>query len=97
MKKFSRLAVAALWPLALCACQTLADVDLSDSGIKARVESQLQAERGLDISHIDLDVHNRIITVSGLVHSWNEKMTVERIVRRTPGVEQAVVNIVIQE
>jgi osmotically-inducible protein OsmY len=98
MNSVARLAVVAIWSLGLCGCfQDLSGVDVSDSGIKDRIESQFQVQRGLDTSHLDLDVHNRIVTVSGLARSWNEKIAIEKIVRRTPGVEQTVLNIVISE
>lgn len=86
-------------PFALAGCfyQQLSEAELSDPGIKARLEAQLQAEPGLDLRYVTVDVHARVATVSGLVRSWNEKRTVERIARRLQGVEQAVINLVIQE
>ena len=98
MKSLKALAALVALSAALSACyRNLAGVDLSDAAIKARIEAQLQAHREVDPRHLVLDVHARIATVSGVVRTWEERLLVEQIVKRTAGVEQALVNLVIQE
>jgi osmotically-inducible protein OsmY len=88
------LAVAAL----ASACgENLSEADKSDPGIRARVEANLAAHRELDLKFITLDVHSGIVTVSGLVHSWEEKQLVQRVVNQTGGFQQAIFNLAIQE
>ena len=98
MKSLVRLAAAPLLALSLGAClENLSDAELSDPGIKARIEEQLKATRGLDMRYITLDVNHRVVTLSGIAASWQEKQAISNIVRRTQGVEQAVINLVVQE
>jgi osmotically-inducible protein OsmY len=73
------------------------EVDASDSSIRARLESQFQATKGLDLRYVTLDVHSRIVTLSGLVNSFEDKRTLVRIATKTQGVDQVVDNLVLQE
>ncbi len=60
--------------------------DISASGIKLHIVEQLQAEV-LDGAHaIDVQVHDGHVTISGTVHSMNERRCVEDSVRSAPGV-----------
>lgn len=79
------------------ACATTQPLDNSDSGIKARVEANLEAHRDLDLRYVTLDVHSRVVTVSGLVNSWNDQRTITRIVESTKGIDQAIINLVTRE
>ena len=98
MKLASRLAVLTLLVCAFGACvENLSEADKSDPGIRARVEANLAAHRELDLRYVTLDVHSGVITLSGLVHSWDEKQAVEHIVNATGGFQQAVFNLAIQE
>lgn len=91
-----------LWALALCAAvgcapPQLSDADLSDPGIKARLESELRQQKDLDLRYVNIDVNNKTVNVSGIVNSWDQKLKIERIVRGLTGVEQSLVNVVVQE
>lgn len=92
-------ALAALLLLAtLSACfRSTQEVDYSDPALKARIDSALQAEPELELKYVSLDVHERVVTVSGLVSSWNQKQRIYTIVRDTRGVEQVVLNLLIQD
>ena len=72
-------------------------VDTSDPAITARIKTDLKAQPGLSIRFLDIDTHMGIVTLSGVVESSQQRRTIERIARRTRGVEQVVVNILIQE
>lgn len=82
----------------LAACfRSTQEVDYSDPALRARIESALQAEPELELKYVSLDVHDRVVTVSGLVPSWNQKQRIYTIVRDTRGVDQVVLNLIIQE
>lgn len=92
------LACALAWLAAgLSACRTAQPLDMSDSGIKARIEANLEARRDLDLRYVTLDVTARVATVSGIVNTWNERRTIERIVESTKGVDSALINLVTRE
>ncbi len=44
-----------------------------------------------------LDVHQRIVTISGIVPSWDNRYEIERVAKRLEGVDQVLVNLVVQE
>ncbi len=94
----SRLALAGLLALCLGGClrRGVAE-DLSDPVLKARLESRLKSEPDLDVRYVSLDVHTGVVTVSGLVNTQREKQAITRIVRSEKGVEQALVNVLVQE
>ena len=97
MRKRIALLPAAL-ALSLAACVgSLSPAENSDAAIRARIEAALQAQGSLDLSHVDIDVHAQIVTVSGVVRTWEEKNTIERIVRRSRGVDQSLINLVVSE
>jgi hypothetical protein len=91
------LALAALTATLGACVENLSEADRSDPGIRARVEANLAAQRDLDLRYVTLDVHAGIVTVSGLVHSWDEKRKIERIVNGTGGFQQAIFNLAIQD
>lgn len=84
--------------LALGAC--LADqqaLDLTDAGVKARIEANLKSQPDLDLRYVTVDVHQGVATISGLVINWDDEKLIERIVKRTKGVDQGIFNLVTQE
>jgi osmotically-inducible protein OsmY len=91
------LVVVVLAAFAAGCSENLSEADRSDPGILARLQANLQAHRELDLKYVTLDVHSGIVTVSGLVHTWDERRLVEKIVNDTGGYQQAVVNLAIQE
>ena len=88
---------AALIP-AFCGCfQNLSETEASDPGIKARLESQLRAQPGLDLRRLDIDVHSRVITFSGLADSRDDKERISQIAHGIAGADQVIINITVQE
>lgn len=88
-----------LLALAVSGCfpHQLSEAELSDPGIKARLEDQLHADSHLDLRYVTLDVHQRIVTISGIVPSWDNRYEIERVAKRLEGVDQVLVNLVVQE
>lgn len=83
--------------LAGCASTRLSEAELSDPGIQARLDERLRANRSLDLRYVTLDVHDKVVTVSGSVPSWENSRDIERTARRLEGVDQVMNNLVIQE
>jgi osmotically-inducible protein OsmY len=90
-------ALAVALALAGCAGPQLTEAELSDPGIKARVEERLRAEPNLNIRFISVDAHERVVTISGLVDSLSDRWRVERLVRAVPGIEQVFVNLAFKD
>lgn len=86
--------------LTLAACAGMpagSDADLSDPGIQANLEASLRAQKGLNLRTVTIDVHSKIVTISGLIDTFENRSLIRRIVRETRGVEQVIDNLVIQE
>ncbi|MFA6317800.1 MAG: BON domain-containing protein [Elusimicrobiota bacterium] len=92
------LLFAALAGLAACVGMPAAgDADISDPGILASIESALQSQRGLRPSTVSIDVHARIVTLSGLVDTWEQKDAIRRAAKEARGVEQVIDNLLLKE
>lgn len=72
-------------------------VELSDAAIKARIETELQAQSDLNLQYVTIDVNDGVVTVSGLVGTFAEKQVIGRVIRRIRGVDQLLLNVVTQE
>jgi osmotically-inducible protein OsmY len=86
--------------LALCAAGCMRSVqpeDDSDPAIKARVELALRGRKDLDIRFITVDVYHGLVTISGIVPALEQIRAIERLIKTTPGVEQLMDNVVVQE
>ncbi|MFA6003209.1 MAG: BON domain-containing protein [Elusimicrobiota bacterium] len=77
--------------------RNLEPVDMTDSGIKARLELSLRSQADLNLRYVTVDVYSGVATISGLVNSQREKDLISRIVRQTRGVDQAAINVVVPE
>ena len=98
MKAFLRLLTAALLAAGLSGCmRNMEPVDLSDAAIKARIEVALRSQPNLDLRYLSIDVDTGVVTLSGVLNSLREKDLVTRIARRTKGVDQVLVNVLIPE
>lgn len=63
---------------------------LSNVTITNKVRSQLLANRVTSGMEIDVETHNRVVTVSGAVHSEAEKVLTYWIVKNTQGVKRVI-------
>jgi osmotically-inducible protein OsmY len=85
---------------ALCGAACMRNVqpeDDSDPAIKARVELALRGRKDLDIRFISVDVYHGLVTISGIVPALDQIRAIERLIKTTPGVEQLMDNVVVQE
>ena len=98
MRYLARLLLLSTLVLPWAGCiENLSEADRSDTSIKLRLETELGARKDLNIRYVQITVDQRIVTVSGVVGTWDEKEAIERIVRHTRGVEQALINLAVQE
>jgi len=98
MRGWPRLLAAAVLASVLSGClRNMDPVDMTNAGIKARIESELRGQTNLDLRYVTLDVDNGVVTVSGMVNSFREKDLLYRIARRVRGVDQVIDNIIVQE
>jgi len=98
MKDWKRIFAVALLAAGCCACtRNVEPVDLSDSGIKARIETTLHGQSGLDIRYVTVDVVSRVVTVSGIARTYEDRDRIARIARRARGVDQVIVNLLVPE
>ena len=71
--------------------------DDSDPAIKARIQLSLQGRKDVDARFVTIDVTNALVTISGIVPSSDQIQIIDRIAKRTPGVDSVMDNLVIQE
>jgi osmotically-inducible protein OsmY len=84
--------------MALSACRgEVQPVDTSDPGIKARIEAKLRGRPDLDIRYITVDVVDGAVTVTGIVPTRTQIREIDHLVKRTKGVEAALINLVLNE
>lgn len=88
------LASAAPWTGCV---RELAQIDMSDAGIRARVLKELKTRPNLDISLMQVTVHVRNVYLSGFVNSYESRRLLENTLRRVAGVRSVVNNTVVQE
>jgi osmotically-inducible protein OsmY len=79
-----------------CAHQTQA-VNDSDPAIRARIEAQLRGRSDLDVRYVSIDVEHGVVTISGIVSSSEDIRTIDKLIKRTHGVDQLLNNLVVQE
>ena len=75
----------------------LAQIDMSDAGIRARVLKELKAHPELDISLLQITVHVRNVYLSGFVNARKTRRFLEDFVRRVAGVRAVINNTVVNE
>jgi osmotically-inducible protein OsmY len=86
-----------LCALAAACTRAVQPEDDSDPAIKARVETILHGRKDIDIRYISIDVNSGVVTLSGIVPAPEQIPLIERLVKRTPGVDQVMDNVVVQE
>jgi osmotically-inducible protein OsmY len=96
--KGTALGLALLFALAGAGCtRSVQPEDDSDPAIKARVEIALHGRKDIDLRYVSIDVNGGVVTLSGIVPAPEQVPIIERIAKRTAGVEQVMNNVVVQE
>lgn len=98
MKALARALLLASLAAAGAACaSTEQAVDNSDAGIKARIEVAIRGRKDLDASHVSVDVEGGVVTLSGIVPSPEQRIVIDRLVKRMSGVDTLLDNLLVQE
>ena len=98
MKIAAGLLISTVLALGAAGCvKEVNEADYSDSGIKERLELDLRAKKGLDLRFVTVDVHSGVVTLSGMTSSYEERDTIGAIAKKLSGVEQVIVNLIVQE
>lgn len=59
---------------------------ISDNDVKTHVEHELEWDAGVDATALAVAVNSGVVTLTGTVHSYNEKVAAERAAKRVKGV-----------
>jgi osmotically-inducible protein OsmY len=96
--KDTALGLVLMFALASAACtRSVQPEDDSDPAIKARVEIALHGRKDIDVRYISIDVNGGVVTLSGIVPAPEQVPLIEKLAKRTPGVDQVMNNVVVQE
>ena len=93
---FLAAVLALAGPLTGCT-HRLAHLDMSDSGIRARVLAELKGHPELNLRYMQINVHMRVAYLSCMVESEQMKNEIAKVVRRIPGVRHVIVNLLISD
>ena len=70
---------------------------LRDSALKGAIISALKQQKGLDISHVYVDVDAGAVVISGMVDSAQQEKLLEKIVYHVRGVKEPAFNLAVKE
>jgi hyperosmotically inducible periplasmic protein len=83
-------AAAAILVFALTGCQAMtgksAGRNVDDAAITASVKSTLVANKAVNLTRIDVDTNNGVVSLNGVVDSAQQKDRAEQLTRRVDGV-----------
>ncbi|MDE2290602.1 MAG: BON domain-containing protein [Elusimicrobia bacterium] len=97
MTKRLLLCLALLAGSAAACAPRLTPAELTDPAITARVKAVLDGHPELDLRYLDVDTHDRIVTISGMTDSIYAKQRIADLVRHVAGVSQVVVNLAVED
>ena len=76
--------------LALVGCQAMtgktAGQNVDDASLTASVKSTLVADKAANLTRIDVDTNNGVVSLNGVVESAQQKARAEELARRVDGV-----------
>ncbi len=68
-----------------------------DSTLKGSIVSALKQQKGLDLSHVEVDVDAGMVVISGMVDSIQQEKLIEDIVYHVRGVKEPTFNLAVKE
>jgi hyperosmotically inducible protein len=97
--KLSSIVLATLLVLSGCTSMTgqTAGHYVDDSTITASVKAKLVAEKTANLTRIDVDTTNQVVTLSGIVASADDKARAEQLARQIGGVKSVKNNLQVQK
>ena len=82
--------IVGLMFLALVGCQAMtgktAGRNVDDASLTASVKSTLVADKAANLTRIDVDTNNGVVSLNGVVESAQQKARAEELARRVDGV-----------
>jgi osmotically-inducible protein OsmY len=96
--RFAALALAAVFAIAGAACSTTQPVDtqVDDAGIHAAVKAKLTADRFSNITNIDVNVTNGVVTLAGEVPNAQVKADAAAEAASVSGVKKVNNNLMVK-
>jgi hyperosmotically inducible protein len=83
--------IVGLMFLALVGCQAMtgktAGRNVDDASLTASVKSTLVADKAANLTRIDVDSNNGVVSLNGVVESAQQKARAEELARRVDGVK----------
>jgi hyperosmotically inducible periplasmic protein len=95
----SSIAFAALLVVSGCTSMTgqTAGQYVDDSTITASVKTKLVGDKTANLTRIDVDTTNQVVTLNGIVESADQKAKAEQLVRQVGGVKGVKNNLQVQK
>jgi hyperosmotically inducible protein len=85
----------------LSGCTTLTGETLGqnvdDTTLTASIKTKLAADRLANLTRIDVDTYNGVVSLNGIVSTPNEKERAEEIARSVNGVKKVVNNLQVRQ
>ena len=97
--KMASLALATL--LVISGCTSMAGQTtgqyIDDSTITASVKAKLVGEKAANLTRIEVDTTNQVVTLNGIVQSANQKAKAEQLARQVGGVRSVKNNLQVEK
>jgi hyperosmotically inducible periplasmic protein len=95
----SSIALAALLVVSGCTSMTgqTAGQYVDDSTITASVKTKLVGDKTANLTRIDVDTTNQVVTLNGIVESADQKAKAEQLARQVGGVKGVKNNLQVQK
>jgi hyperosmotically inducible periplasmic protein len=97
--RLSSIILAALLVVSGCSSMTgeTAGQYVDDSTITASVKAKLIADKTANLTRIDVDTTNQVVTLNGIVESADQKAIAEQLARQVSGVKSVTNNLQVQK
>ena len=97
--KMASIALAAL--LVISGCTSMAGQTtgqyIDDSTITASVKAKLVGEKAANLTRIEVDTTNQVVTLNGIVESADQKAKAEQLARQVGGVKSVKNNLLVEK
>ena len=97
--KLAGLALAALLIVSGCTAMTgqTAGENVDDATITASVKSKLVADKAANLTRIDVDTTNKVVSLSGVVETPEQKARAQKLASEVSGVRDVKNNLQVQK
>ena len=97
--KVSSVILAALLVISGCTSMTgeTAGQYVDDTTITASVKAKLVGDKTANLTRIDVDTTNQVVTLNGIVESADQKAKAEQLARQVGGVKSVKNNLQVQK